>query len=960
MRSPRLRVSLYLIAATLLIAGGLTISASIYAGSLTSAFPRAAEGSFLAELKATPPLSFLFSAPMSPAISTNKTGYYSGETVVISGSNYAHGSTVSLRVSTATLDASQRYEPFTVTADSAGAFSASWSMGRDSSSNSFTLTADSTPISTFNRIAAVQTDKYDYQPAQTANITGRGFNPGETVTVQVVHSNGRNGGNGHTPFNVVANSAGDINVPWDVDPDDSKDSLFRLTVTGTISGLTATSTFTDTITTVIDDLGADDQPGQKDLSFLTEDTDDIGMGILGIAWGWDDTEFGNLGGNTGDACALFDTDADGFANFAFCVVVDGNPAGLISKRRYSCNDTRADRCSGDSLLPPPTSVATANVGGPGSDPFGPTGRGNSACGDNSNCLTADTVANVSVLLSEIGGPSANLTNVCSYPSEQPNSDPSDCVFKPNNGALRIVKVANPSDTTPFQFTSAQPATNGTSTWTINGSGNSGAISFAPGTTYDLNEAVPAGWKLDSASCAIQTSPVTSTGTPDATPAIGPISRGVQNFEIRSGLETVCTFNDSLNTGTVRLFKQVSGGTPTATFGFATTGLGVSASQTITTQGGANSVVFSNITAGPISINENSMPPGWSPAPFPNNVQCIGGNNTTYVGQLASFNLPPGGDVSCTYLNVFAPPQLTVIKQVINDNGGTAVASNFTMNVTATNPSSASFPGAEAPGTTITLNAGAYSVDETAFPGYTKTLGPDCSGSIADGASKTCTITNNDQAADLIIVKQVINDNGGTASAGSFGGNITGTATFAGGNTWTGTVTPGQTKTMTAAGTYNVVETAAPGYATTHSSDCTGSIALGQTKTCTVTNNDIAPQLIVIKHVINDNGGTAAASNFSLDSGGANDSPDNFPGAEAPGTTISLDAGPFNVSETGPSGYTASYSADCSGSITVGQTKTCTVTNNDQAGTLIVIKHVINDNGGTSTAANFTLDSGGAC
>src|SRR4029079_639009 len=132
----------------------------------------------------------------------------------------------------------------------------------------------------------------------------------------------------------------------------------------------------------------------------------------------------------------------------------------------------------------------------------------------------------------------------------------------------------------------------------------------------------------------------------------------------------------------------------------------------------------------------------------------------------------------------------------------------------------------------------------------------------------------------------------------------------------------------------------------------------QTKTCTVTNNDQAAKLTVIKHVINDNGGTATAANFSLDSGGANDTPDNFAGAESPGTDVTLDAGSYNVTETGPSGYTASYSADCTGSIGVGQAKTCTVTNNDVAPKLTVIKHVINDNGGTATASQFTLDSGG--
>ena len=39
-------------------------------------------------------------------------------------------------------------------------------------------------------------------------------------------------------------------------------------------------------------------------------------------------------------------------------------------------------------------------------------------------------------------------------------------------------------------------------------------------------------------------------------------------------------------------------------------------------------------------------------------------------------------------------------------------------------------------------------------------------------------------------------------------------------------------------------------------------------------------------------------------------------------------GAYSVSETGPSGYAASYSADCTGTIAIGETKTCTVTNDD--------------------------------
>jgi len=47
-----------------------------------------------------------------------------------------------------------------------------------------------------------------------------------------------------------------------------------------------------------------------------------------------------------------------------------------------------------------------------------------------------------------------------------------------------------------------------------------------------------------------------------------------------------------------------------------------------------------------------------------------------------------------------------------------------------------------------------------------------------------------------------------------------------------------------------------------------------------------------------------------------------------GTNVTLDAGSYSVTETRPSGYTRSNSADCAGTIANGETKTCTVTNDD--------------------------------
>ena len=71
---------------------------------------------------------------------------------------------------------------------------------------------------------------------------------------------------------------------------------------------------------------------------------------------------------------------------------------------------------------------------------------------------------------------------------------------------------------------------------------------------------------------------------------------------------------------------------------------------------------------------------------------------------------------------------------------------------------------KSPGTTISVDAGSYSVDEDAVSGYTKSLGANCSGTLAPGGSATCTITNDDNAASLTVIKHVINDNGGTKVA----------------------------------------------------------------------------------------------------------------------------------------------------------------------------------------------------
>lgn len=62
---------------------------------------------------------------------------------------------------------------------------------------------------------------------------------------------------------------------------------------------------------VTDTAGANDEPGQKDLTKLCVDYAGVPTTVSTV-WNWDD--LGTSGANTLDACNLFDTDGDGNIN----------------------------------------------------------------------------------------------------------------------------------------------------------------------------------------------------------------------------------------------------------------------------------------------------------------------------------------------------------------------------------------------------------------------------------------------------------------------------------------------------------------------------------------------------------------------------------------------------------------------------------------------------------------------
>jgi hypothetical protein len=130
------------------------------------------------------------------------------------------------------------------------------------------------------------------------------------------------------------------------------------------------------------------------------------------------------------------------------------------------------------------------------------------------------------------------------------------------------------------------------------------------------------------------------------------------------------------------------------------------------------------------------------------------------------------------------------------------------------------------------------------------------------------------------------------------------------------------------GYYDVWEYSRSDYSQSNSIDCSGYISGGETKTCTITNDDIQPaHLIVIKHVTNDNEGNMTASDFTMYVNGNYPTPSVFQGSEV-GIDVTIYPGWYNVYENYYPQYTNFYSGDCNAYINPSETRTCTITNDD--------------------------------
>ena len=363
-------------------------------------------------------------------------------------------------------------------------------------------------------------------------------------------------------------------------------------------------------------------------------------------------------------------------------------------------------------------------------------------------------------------------------------------------------------------------------------------------------------------------------------------------------------------------------------------------------------------------------------------------------------------VTCTITNDDHASTLVLDKILTNDSGGTATSDQFTLTATGTTPAATTVSGGDTnpdagSSLSFTVNAGSYTLSEAQQAGYAASTWACEGGTLAEdgvtltipnGATVTCTITNDDQTAHLTLDKILVNDNGGTAAVTDWTLSATGTPeTPAAATSISGTDTiPGAGSTLTLpvnAGTYTLAEASSLTGYTASAWRCVGgtlaedgitlTVAHGATVTCTITNDDDATShLKLVKTVVNDNGGTAAATAWTLTATG----PTSLSGVTGTSDVDkNVDPGTYTLAESdGPAGYTAGEwsctitSADGTRTTSIGSTvvvpvggsAVCSIVNDDKAVPpptpnygLTVLKAGFEVNGATWTATDGTVTFG---
>lgn len=390
----------------------------------------------------------------------------------------------------------------------------------------------------------------------------------------------------------------------------------------------------------------------------------------------------------------------------------------------------------------------------------------------------------------------------------------------------------------------------------------------------------------------------------------------------------------------------------------------------------------------IGLNGNPQPPStgtWACVQLDAQGQVVPGFSDGLNGAII---VPLGFRVRCTAVNRTA--ELTLVKEVVNNNGGDRVPSDWDLTASPTG----TFPvglvpetvEGDADGHTFSVRPGTtYNLTETSLAGYTLSslkcdTGPNrdyvdaTSVTVPALGHVTCVYVNDDQAATLTLVKKVENGTTGATTAPSAwtltAQSSTHTVTGAGNS-------PAVTNQSVSAGTYALSESTTPAGYTASDWSCTGvttsdgsSVTLtpGSNATCTITNTAVSPTLTLQKDVDNTHGGSRSATEFPLTASG----PTTVSGISgtSPVTTVAVPIGSYTLSESNPDpvGYTLDELSctnrgtpldtdvdNPTAGLALGDNVVCTYTNVDKSATLTLIKDVAaGETGSTREPSDWTL------
>jgi fimbrial isopeptide formation D2 family protein len=382
------------------------------------------------------------------------------------------------------------------------------------------------------------------------------------------------------------------------------------------------------------------------------------------------------------------------------------------------------------------------------------------------------------------------------------------------------------------------------------------VAVRPGVTYQVSESgLPTGYVQTSASCE------TEPGVPrDLTVTLQALDTASCTF-VNADTPARLTLTKVVDVGSTRAEEVPRDWTLTATPDDVTGQDPVSGNGDPATPGGVSQV---QLLPGAYDLTESEIQ-GFESGQW----SCTG---ATVTG--ARVEIPVGGDVSCRIVNTALQPTLTLVKEVQNGTtGGTAAPDDWTL--TAAGPVTVSGPSGSPEVTSAPVAIGVYALSESGPAGY-EAGDWVCGGdpvpggviTIALAVDVTCVITNTAQPSTLTLVKEVVNDDGGSAEPTDWTLEADGPTPLTGVSG-----DPAVTGADVEVGDYALSETGGPaGYEAADWTceipaveggeptpvpveDGSVSVEVGQTIVCTIVNDDVPAPFTVVKSSDPGNGAT---------------------------------------------------------------------------------------------------------